>query len=279
MGTTSKVARGSRAEVALRHRVNAARVVLDGQRSLFRSLFGNVSSDWKEDDTRVTFADYAISEKMIAALRADFPEDDFCTEETSPLDETRQLEAEYAWVLDPIDGTNNFYHGVPFCAISLGLLKNGFPVYGLIYDFSRDCMIAGGGGHELRVDQRRVVTDWQPIDERSSTAAFHFPMCASDLEKLQPWFETYRVRAFGSAALNLAYAALGKVDGCVDFKVRIWDIAAGIALMEAADGKVYFEGNSPFPMKSFNSNMPNLRYWAGSPEFVDSISQLLIPSL
>ncbi len=267
MGSNGQLAKGSRVEVALRHRINAGRVALRNQLGLFRSQFGDVSSEWKEDDTRVTFADFAISEKIFHELRASFPKDDFCSEEGNPPDEEQALEAEFAWVLDPIDGTNNYFLGLPLCAISLAILRQGQPVYGLVYDFARDCLIEGGPGFGLSDDGQRAGCETAPLDPKRSIAALSFPLAPEDLIRLRSWMETYRCRAFGSATLNLAYAAIGKVDGCLDFKVKVWDMAAGYALMAAGGGEFHFDGPSPFPLKTFGARMPALRYWAGSSHF------------
>ena len=125
----------SRYDSGLRHRINAGRVAVRDQIAFFGRQFGQVASEWKEDDTRVTFADFAISEKLFAALRRDFAGDDFCSEESSPLDEELVLDADFGWMVDPVDGTNNYALGFPICAISLALLHRGTPVYGF-YDHS-----------------------------------------------------------------------------------------------------------------------------------------------
>lgn len=272
MGSNGKLAKGSRAEVALRHRINAGRVAVRNQIGLFRGQFGNVASEWKGDDTRVTFADFAISEKMFHELRASFPDDDFCSEEGNPPDEMNPLEAPYAWVLDPIDGTNNYFLGLPHCAISLAILFEGVPVYGFVYDHARDRLIEGGPGLGLTEDGTRVNYTPEPLDPRYSIAAVSFPVLAEDLVRVRPWMEVYRCRALGSATLHLAYAAIGKVDGCMDFKVRVWDMAAGYALILGGGGMFHFDGPSPFPMTVFGANMPTLRYWAGSKYFCEMIT-------
>ena len=122
---------------AFRHRINAARVAISDQVDFFISQFGDVASEWKADDSRVTFADFAISEKTIAALRASFPEDDYCSEESGNPGEVQELKARYAWVIDPIDGTDNYALAMPMCAISLALLRDGEPVYGFLYDLNK----------------------------------------------------------------------------------------------------------------------------------------------
>ena len=116
--------------------MNAARVAIRNQTGFFNQQRGRVVSEWKPDETRVPFADFAISEKVCEELRRSFPEDQFLSEESGLLDEVVPVESRYAWVLDPIDGTNNYALGMSACAISLALLKQGKPVYGLIYDGS-----------------------------------------------------------------------------------------------------------------------------------------------
>ena len=123
-------------ETAIRHRINAGRVSIRSQIPFFKRYFGRVSSDWKADASRVTFADIAISENLFASLSRDFSEDNFCSEEMSPKDMPIELKGDFSWVIDPIDGTNNFALGFPLCGISMALLFEGVPVYGFIYDFS-----------------------------------------------------------------------------------------------------------------------------------------------
>jgi len=258
---------------AIRHRINAGRVAVQQQTDFFATQFGQVASDWKADDTRVTFADFAISEKLFAELRGAFPKDDFCSEESNPEDEILPLESEFAWVLDPIDGTNNYFFGLPQCAISLALLRFGEPIYGFVYDFSRRTLIEGGPGYGVIDGREKVSVRDAPMD-RHSILAMHFPLAPEEALLLQPWIAQYRIRALGSSTLNLAYAAIGKLDGCVDFRVKVWDIAAGYALMHGAGGAFRWFGKGPFPMQAFHVDQPFLRFAAGSPAFIEAVAAL-----
>ena len=120
-------------DVEIRHRINAGRVAIKDQIVFFRRHFGQVSSDWKADASRVTFADIAISENLFASLNKDFSDDDYCSEEMSSKDVPLELKGDFAWVIDPVDGTNNFALGFPLCGISLALLYNGIPIYGFVH--------------------------------------------------------------------------------------------------------------------------------------------------
>lgn len=254
-------------DTAIRHRVNAARVAVRNQTGFFREQFGQVASEWKEDQTRVTFVDFAVSEHVFAELRRYFSEDDYCSEEANPADEVLPLESKYGWVIDPIDGTNNYALGIPNCAISLALLKNGEPVYGFVYDFAGDRLIEGGPGFGLQVNKRKLEPLTRPFHRREGVIGMHFPLPGQPHDALRELLTTYRIRSFGSGTMNLVYTALGLLDGCIDFKVKVWDIAAAVAFMRAADRSIHFLDSSPFPLREFHVSQPYLPYYAGSDEF------------
>src|SRR5471032_1359819 len=114
-------------------RIAAAKHAVLAQTGLLHREFGRAESRWKSDGTRVTAIDIAISENIFRELRAQFPADQFLSEELAETAAPIPVTATFSWVLDPIDGTNNFALGIPHCAISLGLCVHGEPVYGTIY--------------------------------------------------------------------------------------------------------------------------------------------------
>lgn len=266
-------------DTAIRHRVNVARAVIRDEVGFFRKQFGQVPSEWKEDATRVTFADFAISERILHNLRNSFRDDDLCSEESNPLDEILDLKAKYGWVLDPIDGTNNYAMGLPFCGIALALLKWGEPVYGLVYDYARDRLIEGGPGCPLLDGGRRVHAHNRALDERSSVIGMHFPLPAPVIDPLTPVLTRYRLRSLGSGALNLAYTAIGLLDGCIDFKVKVWDIAACVALLRAADYSFVPLGETAFPLKTFHVRAPIIPFYAGTRPFCAFVRSLDLESV
>lgn len=258
----------------LRHRINAGRVAVRDQVAFFTRQFGEVTSEWKEDDTRVTFADFAISEKLFAELRRDFPQDDFCSEESSPQDEEFELDARFAWVVDPIDGTNNYALGFSFCAISLALLLDGVPVYGFVYDHSSQSLLEGGPDYGLLRDQKSVDRDAKAADAQTMVG-MHFPMTAEQMEPISELLTKYRVRCFGSAALSAAYVATGYLTGVIDYRVKVWDFAAAYALCRAVGLEWQFLGDAPFPLKSFHPNMDYTPFYVGTESFMGEMSGLL----
>ena len=261
-------------DLQLRHRINAGRVAVKAQTAFFGRQFGQVASEWKEDDTRVTFADFAISENVFAALRRDFAEDDYCSEEANPLDEVLTLGTGFAWVIDPIDGTNNYALGFPVCAISLALLHDGMPVYGFIYDYSTDALLEGGAGFGLQRNQKTVNRDRMAADAQTMLG-LHFPIDLELLDKLKPLLAKYRVRCLGSGALSAAYVATGYLTGVVDFRVKVWDIAAAYALCAGAGVAFKFLEASPFPLRAFHPQMDFCPYLAGTQAVCEELQAAL----
>ncbi len=257
----------------LKHRINAGRVAVSGQVDFFRKLFGQVESEWKEDDTRVTFADFAISENIITELRRMFPKDEFCSEESNAQDEVLKLESRFGWILDPIDGTNNYALGIPFCGISLALLHDGVPVYGFVYDMARDVLIQGGTINGIYDGRRAALVKSDPVDPQS-LVGLHYPLSDEEARRLRPLMAQCKVRSLGCCSLNLAYCAVGLLDGCVDFRVKIWDIAAAYVLLLAAGGEMHFLNGTPFPLEAFHVDMAPVPYYAGSKAFCAHLRKL-----
>lgn len=147
------------------------------------------------------------------------------------------------WLVDPLDGTLNFLHGIPHFAISIALERDGDVVAGLVYDPLRDEMFYGERGNGAFVNDRRlrvsartkliesVIATGIPFVGRQRHAAY-FDM----LEAVTS--ATAGVRRFGSAALDLAYVAAGRYDGFWETGLKSWDIAAGILLVREAGGYV-----------------------------------------
>lgn len=261
-------------DVKLRHRINAGRVAVNAQRAFFKRQFGQVTSEWKEDDTRVTFADFAISENLSMALRRDFAEDVFCSEEASPEDEVLALDSEFAWVVDPIDGTNNYVLGFSICAISLALLHEGMPVYGFVYDHSTDSLLEGGPEFGVFRNQKKLNGDRHATNVQTMMG-LSFPMAADLLNRLNPLLVKYRVRCIGSGTLSATYVATGYLTGVVDTRVKVWDIAAAYALCAGAGVRFEFFKKSPFPLKQFHPRMEPCPYLAGSDAFCEELSTYL----
>ncbi len=154
---------------------------------------------------------------------------------------TEGTDTHHRWIVDPLDGTTNFLHGIPHFAISIGLERDGEIVAGVIYEPTRDEMFWAEKGigaylndRRLRVSARRqlgdaVIGTGMPFRGRGDHAAY-LPALARVMAA------TSGVRRMGAAALDLAYVAAGRYDGFWEYNLSPWDIAAGMLLVREAGG-------------------------------------------
>lgn len=258
----------------LARRTEAACAAVVAQIDFFHAGFGKVASDWKSDGTRVTPADIAISENIFRQLGKQFPEDQYLSEElgdaTAPIDVTSR----FAWILDPIDGTNNYALGIPHCAISLALIEDGMPIYGVIYDLGRKSLMRGGPGFGAWDGAKACQVSSAPLTQES-LIGFHSPFDKALVRRAQGVLSNFKIRGLGSATLHLAYVAAGLLDGSVDFNVKIWDLAAAIPLCRAAGGEVRFLNGEQLPVRRFDLKMDRIIYAAGSPAMCARLAALV----
>lgn len=180
------------------------------------------------------------SEKMIVErLKELLPEAGFIAEEGT---ETRLAE-HFNWIVDPLDGTTNFIHGMPPTAISIALKEDDAIVVGVVYEIWRDeCFYAYKGGKAYMNDRQISVTHTPNLD--SSLLATGFPY--SDFSILKPFMKymewsmqhTHGLRRLGSAATDLAYVACGRCDGYFEYGMKPYDVAAGAFIVLQAGGRV-----------------------------------------
>ena len=233
--------------------VPAAEEIARQAGALLRGFYEKgVTAEYKGDVDLVTEADRA-SEKLIRErLKAAFPAHGVFGEEGT----RERLEAEYRWYVDPLDGTTNFAHGFPaFCVIlglehrpaGLAVDADGEMVAGVIYDPLRNEMFVAERGHGAWLNGRRIhVSKTKTLQE--SLTATGFP---SQKRHRSPNIHFYQqitlrshgVRRAGSAGLDMAYVACGRLDGFWEFNLNPWDTSAGVLLVEEAGGTVtHFDG-------------------------------------
>jgi len=257
----------------LKARIEAAKRAVLAQTELLHREFGRAESHWKSDGTRVTDVDVAISENIFAELRAQFPGDQYFSEELPDVKAPLPVTARYAWVLDPIDGTNNFALGIPHCAISLALVEHGDPIYGVVYDLSRRTLMHGGPGFGMHDGDRETHVTAGKL-HKESLVGMHSPSDKRLLALASGVLSQFKIRGLGSATLHLAYVAAGLLDGAVDYNVKIWDLAAAIPLCRAAGGEIHFLNGEQLPMRQFDLKMGRIVYVAGSPAMCKILMKL-----
>ena len=236
-------------------RIRATLDILRAHLPFFHEHLGNVASEWKADSSRVTWADRELTTRLTRALGDGLLGDPVCSEENDPATPPVDISRGFSWILDPIDGTNNYAAGTPLCGISLALLHDGVPAYGFIYDASRRHILHGGPGRGVHEDDQPRRIRGEPWS-RQSFAALHFPMAAAPWRLCEPLMHECKVRSLGSSALNLAYVAAGYFDAYLEFSAKVWDFAAGAALLEAAGIPLQWLGENPFPLRQFHVDLP-----------------------
>ena len=147
------------------------------------------------------------------------------------------------WVIDPIDGTANYFRGLDECCVSIALMENDEALIGVIYNFNNDQMYTAVKNHGAFLNNTKIsVSDIASRDKASITTGFpaseSIESSMNFLENLKGW---KKVRMFGSAALSCAYVASGKCDYYAEKGVYLWDIAAGICLVKEAGGSADFK--------------------------------------
>jgi len=198
----------------------------------------------------VTYVDKASESLLVRELSALLPGSAFITEENTVQKANDSDES--IWIIDPIDGTTNFIHGIPLFSISVALMINKKIVLGVVYEISREeCFYATEklgaqlNGVKINVSDRATISD--------SLLVTGFPYRMGDM--LDKWMELFKyflksshgVRRLGSAAIDLAYVACGRFEAFYEYGLSPWDVAAGTFIVEQAGGKVTdFKGESGF---------------------------------
>ncbi len=168
------------------------------------------------------------------------------------------------WVVDPLDGTYNYLRGSHVCAVSIGLLRGETPLLGVIYDFNTGTLYSGQVTEGLTVNGSEPVTEWAPsIDQAALVTGFPAGMVRS-AERMEAFVEridTYKkIRMVGSASMALAYVATGIFDVYYEEAIRLWDVAAGLALVQAAGGTVRMKRSATGKPMAYD-------VWAGKEDF------------
>jgi myo-inositol-1(or 4)-monophosphatase len=187
----------------------------------------------------VSYVDRQSEEMLVAQLQKLLPEAGFITEEGTVAQERKPL----VWIIDPLDGTTNFTHGLPFFSISIALLAGNELVLGVVYEANRnECFSAVRGGG-ARLNGRPIqISGINVLNE--SLLATGFPYYAFDkmpeyLNVLGYFMKhSQGMRRLGSAALDLAYVACGRFEGYFEYNLNSYDVAAGALLVQEAGGRV-----------------------------------------
>lgn len=251
--------------IAVRAARNAGELI---QRSSANIRHISVTQKGKYDF--VSEVDFKAEQEIIRVIHGAFPDHGILAEESG-----KSRQSDYVWVIDPLDGTTNFLHGFPQYAVSIALKIRDRLELGVIYDPSRDELFTAERGGGAMLNNRRIrVGEQNKLQSALLGTGFPFK---SD-EHLEAYLAMFRplckatsgIRRAGSAALDLAYVAAGRLDGFWEIGLMEWDMAAGILLIQEAGGVV-----TDF---SFNSHyMQSGNVITGNPKMHQLMYQLIEP--
>jgi myo-inositol-1(or 4)-monophosphatase len=203
-----------------------------------RKTFSYSNVEIKGLNDLVSYVDKTSEKLLVERLAVIFPDAGFIVEEN-----TKSEIKDYNWIVDPLDGTTNFIHGIPCYAISIALEHKGEIITGVVYEVAQnECFWAykdGGSflnGEKIRVSDRKSLSD--------SLIATGFPIY--NFSRLDSFISmltylmknTHGIRRIGAAAVDLCYLACGRVDAFFEYNLNAWDVAAGALIVKEAGGTV-----------------------------------------
>ncbi|MCA9077178.1 MAG: inositol monophosphatase [Planctomycetaceae bacterium] len=209
----------------------------------------------------VTEADFASEKAIFEFIHGKYSDHRFLGEEGLNRNEG---DSPYRWIIDPLDGTSNYVHGFPYYAVSIGVEEDGVMVAGAVYDPSRDEMFSAAAGEGTTLNDRPVrVSSQKNLSEALCMASLpvkttrEHPAVQTFLRVLEA---AQHVQRTGSAALNLASVAAGRVEAFWSASLMPWDMAAGVLLVHEAGGRVTKTSGDVFAVDE-----PDLLVSNGSP--------------
>ena len=203
----------------------------------------------------VTKTDKKVEKILIEELIKSKKNYSFITEETGKIINKNK---DVFWVIDPIDGTTNFLHGIPHFAISIALQKNNEIISGLVFDPIKNEMFYAEKNNGAFFNNNRI--------RASNKSNIEECLFASNSDGLKSIFPKLNLRNTGCAALDLAYVGCGRLDGYFHNKINLWDIASGIIIIQEAGGKIN-------DIKNFHINKINIR--AANPNIYEKMLKKL----
>lgn len=237
-----------------------------------------VSINEKEAKDYVTDIDIAAEKSIINSIQKSHPEHGFIAEESGVI-AGKGEGADYQWIIDPLDGTTNFIHGIPHFAVSIACRYRGRLEHAVVYDPLRDEAFCASRGRGAMLNDRRIRVSKRP-NLNHALLATGFPFKKGQMDQIDNYLgmfkslasQTSGIRRAGAASLDLAYIAAGRYDGFWEFGLAEHDIAAGALLIQEAGGLISdFKGGHQF--------LENGQVVAGNPKCFKGILTSIQPYL
>ena len=233
----------------------------------------------KADNDFVSEIDRAAEHEIVYQLRKSYPDHEILAEESGLSGEAQRAAGSYRWIIDPLDGTTNFLHGIPHYAVSIACMRDGRLEHAVILDPIRreEFTATRGAGAQLNGKRIRVGTR---SGLKEAVLGTGIPFREPTIEHLSAYLQTLEqfarrsagIRRAGAAALDLAYVAAGRLDGFWEIGLQPWDLAAGALLVQEAGGLVSdFDGG--------NAWMDDGHIVAANPKCLKAMLQVIRPVL
>lgn len=205
------------------------------------ALFSRDKIEYKDLNNLVSYVDKEAEKLLVAGLREILPEASFITEEGTTGQEPDPTALN--WIIDPLDGTTNFIHGIPVYCVSVGLARGKELLLGVIHEPSRNEMFYAWQGGGAWCNDKDIKVSNVPLLQ-DSLIATGFPYYKFEKQKRYMYIlellmqKTHGIRRMGAAAVDLAYVAAGRFDGFYEYNLNSWDMAAGVLMIKEAGGTV-----------------------------------------
>ena len=215
---------------------------------LQRVTFSNEKVEYKGNNDLVSYVDKTAEQLLVDRLKVIFNQAGFITEENTAGSNNQ----EWHWIIDPLDGTTNFVHGIPCYCVSVALAHYQEVVMGVIYEINLDeCFYAWEGGGAWLNGTKIQVSNVRQLNKALLATGFPY----TDYSRMKEYMEvfnhcmhhTHGLRRLGSAAVDMAYVACGRFEAFYEYGLNSWDIAAGCCIVKEAGGIVSdFAGGTNF---------------------------------
>jgi myo-inositol-1(or 4)-monophosphatase len=206
------------------------------------------SIEYKGLNDLVSYVDKQAEKQLVRNLRKILPDAGFITEE----DTTNIIGKQHTWIIDPLDGTTNFIHGIPTYSISIALYEDNQPVIGVVYEINRGEMFSAYKGGMAYLNGKEIkVSANENLSQSLLATGFPYYQFEKQPQYIQLFTEMMQkchgLRRIGSAAVDLAYVACGRFEGYFEYNLNAYDVAAGAYLVQQAGGTVLnFAGGHEF---------------------------------
>jgi myo-inositol-1(or 4)-monophosphatase len=218
----------------------------------YTNRLDNLSVSEKQRNDFVSEVDKAAEKEIVRTLQKAYPQFAILTEEAGHLEARQKSSEDGEWIVDPLDGTSNFIHGVPHYSVSIAFRERGKITHGVVFDPVRNELFTASAGNGAYCnDQRLRVSDQKELDRCLLATGLPY----RNRGRVDEFFTMLRkafdmsedIRRAGSAALDLAYVAAGRLDGYWEMGLEPWDMAAGALMVREAGGTVLdFKGGENY---------------------------------